>query len=132
MGTRPATGVSVLCALWLLACAAPPPAGPARVAEPRATLVPVLYPKGGCQTGWLQVQVYDASIGRWRPHPEHPRVRTGTCHREPSQDLLTDLRVRCIDPSGRRPASSWVQGTDLRGGAGACPTSDVGAPRGRQ
>lgn len=83
------------------------PPGPVRV--------PVVYPKGGCQSGWLEVQVYDAAAERWQPHPEHPRVRVGSCFREPSEILLTDLRVRCIDPSGRRPPSPWVQGTDLRG-----------------
>lgn len=86
----------------------------AQAKPPGGTLVPVVYPKGGCQSGWLEVQVYDASSQSWRPHPDHPRIRTGACFREPSDILLTDLRVRCIDPRGRRSPSAWVQGTDLR------------------
>lgn len=87
---------------------APEPA-PEAAAEER---VDVVYPKGGCTSGWIEVEVFEPDSG-WQPHPEHPRVRADETHAELSWRLL-DLRVRCVDPSGRRAPSRWVRGVDLK------------------
>jgi len=71
----------------------------------------VSYPRGACTTAWIEVQVFEPD-GGWVPHPEHPRIRAGGIHAEEAHRLL-DLRVRCIDPAGKRPPSEWVRGVDL-------------------
>jgi hypothetical protein len=85
-----------------------PALGPA--ADAPAYESQVYYPRGRCETGLLEVQVYDRQRQRWTAHPEHSRLRTGSCHSEPMSILANDLRVRCIDPEERRAPSHWVVG----------------------
>ena len=70
----------------------------------------VYYPRGACETGLLEVQVYDHQRRRWTAYPEHPRLQAGSCPSEPTSILANDLRVRCIDPDERRTPSHWVVG----------------------
>jgi hypothetical protein len=99
------------------AVAKPPPhAGPSGVA---AAPVLVYYPAGDCG-GELELEIYDRVAGAWRPHPDHPRVPTGSCQRELPDQLLNELRVRCADPAGRRPPSDWVVGAELPGALTPC------------
>jgi hypothetical protein len=83
----------------------------------------VYYPAGECR-GELELELYDRATGAWRPHPEHPRVATGSCHRELPDQLLNELRVRCADPAGKRAPSDWVVGAELA----RAPTPCAGAP----
>ena len=83
---------------------------PARPDEPGAR-ERVRYPRGDCQTQWIEVQLYEPDRG-WVPHPEHPRIRAGEIHAEEAIRLL-DLRVRCIDFGGERAPSEWVRGVEL-------------------
>jgi hypothetical protein len=106
----------LLALLAVAACAAPapvpeaaPPVAPAEV--PRR--VHIVLPWGDCATGRFELQVYDREEGRWVAHPEHPEARAGVCLEESSERLLTELRVRCVDPSGRRSPSAWVRGVQL-------------------
>jgi hypothetical protein len=85
--------------------------------EPAHVLV--YYPAGAC-TAELEIELYDRAAGVWRPHPDHPRLPPGACAREPSGQLLNELRVRCADPSGARRPSPWVVGAELAPTPAAC------------
>ena len=124
-------GLLLLC-FGAVACAPVPAPPPGRVPlvprrEPRPTPaqivaaadtapVRVFYPRGGCRTRMIEIEVYERSEtgGTWRPHPSHPRVRAGTCHTEDPGGLLNEIRVRCVDPAGRLEPSGWVVGADIR------------------
>lgn len=120
-----------------LACAGPrvevrgPQGEPiAAAAEPEAVpgpgeqaWVPVVLPPGDCPTGRLELQVFDHERDAWVPHPTHRYAPAGACLRERADRLLTDLRVRCVDPEGRRAPSPWIAGVQLDdpAEADACP-----------
>jgi hypothetical protein len=75
--------------------------------------VSVHYPKGDCETGLIEVQVFDRPARQWRPHRDHPQVLAGTCQREDPGILLSEIRIRCIDPQGTRQPSDWQVGFDV-------------------
>jgi hypothetical protein len=87
--------------------------------DPRVT---VFYPKGGCETGRIEIEVFVRATKTWAPHPSHPQIATDTCQPEDPGTLLNELRLRCIDPQGKRAPSDWVLGADLASPAkpGAC------------
>jgi len=78
----------------------------------QAEPVTVFFPRGDCESGVIEVQIYDRERRLWIPHSS-PRVRAGVCRTEDSGDLLNEFRVRCIDPSGRRMPSRWVVGAEV-------------------
>jgi hypothetical protein len=94
--------------------------------------VTVLYPRGACVTGWLEVEVFERGAGSWRPHPLHPWLRSGSCAEEDPGVLLNELRVRCADPDGAFTPSRWRVGAELRErvAAGACPGAGETAAQG--
>ena len=113
-----------------VACATVPLA---RADDPDDESAPVLvhFPRGDCQTDWIEVELWQRDLegGGWRPHPQHPRVRAETCHYEQPGGLLNEIRVRCFDPSGSLKPSIWVIGTQLLPkGADPCPQT-AGTPR---
>ena len=75
--------------------------------------VRVFYPKGKCETGWIDVEVYARDAGIWLPHPDHPRVATDTCELEDPGILLQEIRVRCADPANRARVSNWRVGAEV-------------------
>jgi hypothetical protein len=97
-----------------LACTAAPSESEHTPEEPSARAV-VFYPRGGCATGELEIEVYDRAARAWRPHPTHPRLRADRCAEEQAGTLLNELRVRCVDPDGERQPSLWVTGAALSG-----------------
>ena len=97
-------------AILLAACAAAFPLQ----ADEGGEHVLVHYPVGACETGHIEIQVFDRETAVWVAHPEHPRIEAGTCQREVAYVLLNELRIRCVDPSGRRTPSDWVSGVTLR------------------
>jgi hypothetical protein len=97
-----------------------------RPAQPGADeRVLVYFPPGTCR-GELELERFDRASGAWLPHPESPRLRPGACVREPAGQLLNELRVRCVDASGRLAPSAWVVGAEL--GAAAPPCAAPGTP----
>ena len=125
MWTTKTRWVPVL-ALAMLGAACEPAVPPAqRAAEGRAAgatpprLSRVSYPRGGCSTGRIEVEIHRSGV--WIPHPEHPRVFAGDVHLEVTQGLLSELRVRCVDPRGRIRPSPWVVGVRIG-------PPDAGAP----
>lgn len=75
--------------------------------------VPVFYPKGDCETGWIDVEIYNRDRQIWQAHPEHPRVESATCQLEDPGVLLQELRVRCADPDNRARVSEWRVGVEV-------------------
>lgn len=116
------------------ACAAPagpPPApAPALPAPSASGRVAILLPAGDCPTGRLELQAFDRASGAWVPHPVHPRPRAGSCLEVRADRLLSELRVRCVDPQGARRPSAWVQGVRLDAPAdpAACAPALESAP----
>ncbi len=102
---RPARGIEAL--------APPAPDGVVRVE--------VFYGAGGCETRTIEIQVYDRARRRWTPHPRHPRIPADVCRWEEPGRLLNELRVRCVDPGGVRPPSTWVVGVARRAAAAPRP-----------
>ena len=88
---------------------------PVAVAESPSTgdRVQVFYPKGDCETGWIDIEVYDRDVETWRAHSDHPRVATGTCQFEDPGVLLQEIRVRCADPQNRARVSAWRVGAEV-------------------
>lgn len=114
-------------AAWILAgvlaaaaCALADDAGPL----PKDA-VQVYFPQGGCESRWLEAQVWKRTRdgGEWVPHPRHPRIEVETCEQEAASVLLNEFRIRCIDPDGARAPSEWVVGAVLRpqGRPNPCP-----------
>jgi hypothetical protein len=93
-------------------------AGGEAAAADTSAMVQVRFPDGACATGWLEVQEFLREAQIWAPHPRGDRIRTGVCRWEEPDRLLNELRVRCIDPTGRRPPSAWVVGVDVRSSIG--------------
>lgn len=75
--------------------------------------VRVFFPKGDCDTGWIDVEVYNRKLRIWEPHAEHSRVELGTCQLEDPGVLLQELRVRCVDPGNRARVSEWRVGAEV-------------------
>ena len=116
----------VACA-FATACAAQPPELPGGASIRRAGTSPdapptlprdpyawVHFPGGECETKVLEAEVWDRAANGWVAHPDHPRIAAGSCHLEERLVLLNELRVRCVDPSGRRSPSAWVVGARAR------------------
>lgn len=103
--------------LLATACAA---AFPSR-ADQAEERVLVHYPAGACETGHIQIEVFVRETATWIAHPEHPLVEAGSCQLEISYRLLNELRIRCVDPDGRREPSEWVTGVTLRPRESASP-----------
>lgn len=84
--------------------------------------VTVFYPAGACETRRLEIEVFARATRTWKPHPAHPRIDADTCQPEDPGQLLNELRLRCIDPEGKRAPSDWIVGVDLARPAdpGAC------------
>jgi len=103
-------------AVVVLACLA--------VAGARAEPVMVYFPPGDCESGMIEVEIFDRTKNLWIPHSS-PRVKAGGCRTEESGYLLNEIRVRCIDPRGRRMPSQWVVGAEVFRAApsSACPES---------
>jgi hypothetical protein len=117
---RPACTLVALACCAVLCCSAagtPPAAAPAPGDAPAGVLV--YYPAGKC-VGELELELYERVAGTWRPHPVHPRVPTGSCQRELPDQLLNELRVRCVDPAGKRAPSDWVVGAEIARAATPC------------
>jgi hypothetical protein len=75
--------------------------------------VQVHYPRGGCETGVLEIEVFSRSLKRWQPHPAHWRILADTCQQEDAGELLNELRVRCIDLANPGRASPWRIGVQV-------------------
>ncbi len=108
---RAVVGFASLLALGCIAASPPRPSGP----EP----VVVYFPAGDCG-GVLELELFDRARSAWIAHPEHPRLAPGACALELRERLLDELRVRCVDPSGRRGPSAWVVGAELAAAAPGC------------
>jgi hypothetical protein len=118
MSARPSAALLAGClALGCAARAQEAGAPPTRAPGER---VLVFYTPGACAAGQLEVEIYDRALRSWRPHPEHPRLAPGACVLEAPGQLLNELRVRCLDPSGKRPPSAWVVGAEVAPGATPC------------
>jgi hypothetical protein len=122
---RTALALCLACA-WLGCTQAPPPrrlpaeSTASRPAPPNADeRVLVYFPRGSC-TGELELERFDRASGAWLPHPDAPRLRPDACLREPAGQLLNELRVRCVDPSGRLSSSAWVVGAEVGESAPPC------------
>jgi hypothetical protein len=109
-----------LMAAAALGCTAPAaPASDAPATAPPER-VRVYYAPGTC-VGLLEIELFDRASQTWRPHPEHPRLPPGACASESPETLLNELRVRCVDPTGRWAPSDWVVGAELGKGESGCP-----------
>jgi hypothetical protein len=78
----------------------------------QAEPVTVFFPRGDCESGVIEVEIYDRDRRLWVAH-SIPRVEAGGCRTEESGLLLNEFRVRCIDPTGRRMPSPWVVGAEV-------------------
>ena len=110
---------SVYTVLAAVALALSPGTIPAAGDDPPVT---VFYPAGGCETRRLEIEVFARATRTWAPHPAHPQIDADTCQPEDPGQLLNELRLRCIDPQGKRAPSEWIVGADLARPAdpGAC------------
>ena len=75
--------------------------------------VQVHYPRGGCETGVLEIEVFSRTLKRWQPHPTHWRILADTCQQEDAGELLNELRVRCVDLGNAGRASPWRIGVQV-------------------
>lgn len=75
--------------------------------------VQVFYPKGECETGVIEIEVYDRSTQKWQPHAEHPQIEADSCQVEDPGVLLQELRVRCADPKHPARSSEWLTGVEV-------------------
>lgn len=80
---------------------------------PEEDRVQVFYPKGECETGLIEIEVYNRTTRAWQPHAEHPQIEADTCQREDPGVLLQELRVRCADPEHPARASEWRVGAEV-------------------
>jgi hypothetical protein len=103
---------AVICALLLLPCLAYL-AGVALAQGASEELVRVFYPRGDCETGIIELEIYDRSQPAWVPHPIHPRIEADTCQLEVAGILLQEIRYRCVDPEDPERFSDWVDGADV-------------------
>ncbi len=84
--------------------------------------VEVFYSGRGCASRVLEVETWSGSREAWAPHPEHPRVVADSCVEEKPGAALHEIRVRCVDPSGRSEPGPWRVGVGLgdAGGVDRC------------
>ena len=82
----------------------------------------LFFPRGDCQGGVLEVELYDRKRETWAPHPRHPRILGDRCHEEDAGGLLNEIRVRCVDPDHPQRVSRWIVGARVfvRGPAPEC------------
>jgi hypothetical protein len=105
------------------ACALPPTRASAASPAPATAARELVYlPRGACETETIELELYDRATASWLPHPEHPRLTTGTCVSLDASSLLNELRLRCIDPGGKARPSPWVTGFEMA--AGGLPCTD--------
>ncbi len=95
-------------------------AGPALAAGPPVVDPYIVYHPGeGCESGILEMEVWNRSKSAWQPHPHHSRILAGSCQREDAGGLLNEVRTRCVDSSrSRSPAApdsrpAWKVGFTL-------------------
>lgn len=97
-------------------------AGPAFSAGP-TVLDPfiVYYPGEGCESGILEMEVWNRSKSAWQAHPHHSRILAGSCQREDAGGLLNEVRTRCADsnrnrsdgPTAPHSSPTWKVGFSL-------------------
>jgi hypothetical protein len=75
--------------------------------------VQVFYPRGACETGILEIELWNRVASEWGPHPAHWRVLADTCQEEDAGDLLNEIRVRCVDLANPARASKWRVGVEV-------------------
>jgi hypothetical protein len=110
-------------ALISASCAIAPPTARATSSDSAAPARErVYFPRGGCETGTIELQLYDRASASWQPHPERPRLTTDTCHELDPSSLLNELRLRCIDPAGQAQPSAWITGFEVATTTLPCPT----------
>jgi len=96
------------------ACVLPSPSPPAEPPAPaHAARELVYFPRGACETETIELELFDRTTATWLPHPEHPRLTTDTCASLDPSALLNELRLRCLDPTGKATPSEWVTGFEV-------------------
>ncbi len=75
--------------------------------------VRVYYPVGECDSGIIEIEVFDRASGTWIQHPEHWHIVPGTCQLEDPGRLLQELRYRCADPKFPARNSDWIVGVEV-------------------
>lgn len=109
---RVARFASLAAALATSAVAAEPaPTAPTAPDTPEG--VDVFYPGRACASRVLDVEVWDREVEAWQPHRAHSRVVADSCQPEAPSQSLHEIRVRCVDPSGRVAPSPWRVGLGL-------------------
>ena len=81
--------------------------------DPADERVRVLYPRGACATGVIEIEVFERGTGVWQPHPVHWRIPADTCQEEVAGVLLQEIRYRCVDPEAPSRVSAWILGVDV-------------------
>ena len=89
--------------------------------------VHVFYPRGECETGVIEIEVYDRTSASWQRHATHWRVPADTCQAERAGVLLQEIRYRCVDPASPSRASAWTVGVDVYEGVSADRCAAKGA-----
>ena len=75
--------------------------------------VRVFYPRGECETGVIEIEVFHRASSAWQRHPAHWRIPAATCQEELAGILLQEIRYRCVDPDSPSRASAWTVGVDV-------------------
>jgi len=77
--------------------------------------IQVFYPAGDCQTGKIQVELFNRETRSWTAHPDHPFVDAGRCYWEATGSLFNEVRARCVELENGdvRDSSDWVVGADF-------------------
>lgn len=100
MPGRNAGKVALLCVVAGLARAEDGGA-PTAIADP----VEIYLDGGDCDTGTIEIEVFERERAEWIPHPHHPLVAVPSCQSEDAGGLLNEFRWRCAtgDPAAPAP-----------------------------